>query len=532
MLKRVINLVLALFILHAISIAQGREQIFKFGEVFDKISRFYVDTINEDTFIEKVIIDMLHQLDPHSAYLSKEEVKAMQEPLDGSFEGIGVSFNLMNDTIYIVSPITGGPSEKVGIRAGDRIIKINGENVAGIGITNLDVQKKLKGPKGTKVNVSILRKNIDELLEFLITRDNIPIYSVDATYMINENTGYIKLSRFSATTMDEFMEALNRLKRMNMQNLILDLSGNGGGYLKVAVDLADQYIDGKKMIVYTEGVKSPRRNYLSTGKGEMKSGRLVVMIDESSASASEIVAGALQDWDRAVIVGRRSFGKGLVQQPFMLSDGSMIRLTVAKYYTPTGRLIQKSYDQGYEEYTKEVISRFNNGELSGEDSGIFPDSLQYRTLNKHRIVFGGGGIMPDYFVPIDTSYYSTYYRSLISRGILNQFVLKYIDDNRNQLKSTFPNFNKFNETYKVSDEMLKQLINYAENENVKYNEEDFLRSRKMMEILIKAYIARDLWDTSKFYQIINKSDPIFNRAVQIVNDSELYTAKLAEYSGD
>lgn len=532
MSRRFIILIVGLFIIQITSSAQIKEQILKFSEVFDKISRFYVDPINEDSFVNKVITDMLHQLDPHSAYLTKDEVKAMQEPLDGSFEGIGVTFNLMNDTIYVISTITGGPSEKVGIMAGDRIIKINEENVAGIGITNLDVQKKLKGPKGSRVNVSILRRNMDELLDFVIVRDKIPIYSVDAKYMINDNTGYIKLSRFSASTMEEFMEALNILKKMNMENLILDLCGNGGGYLKVAVDLADQYMEGKKMIVYTEGQKNPRRNYLSSGKGEMKSGRLVIMIDESSASASEIVAGALQDWDRAVIVGRRSFGKGLVQQPFMLSDGSMVRLTVAKYYTPTGRLIQKSYDQGYEEYTKEVITRFNNGELSQEDSHIFPDSLQYRTLNKNRIVYGGGGIMPDYFVPIDTSYYSPYYRKLISRGILNQFVLKYIDENRKSLQSAFSNFDEFNQDYKVSDEIIKRLIQYAENEDLEYNEEDFARSFKMIATLIKAYIARDLWDTSNFYQIINESDPIFKRAVQIVNDSELYAAKLTVYSDD
>lgn len=532
MIKRIASLVLVLFVLQVASIAQVREQTLKFGEVFDKISRFYVDTINENTFVEKVIIDMLHQLDPHSAYLSKEEVKAMQEPLDGGFEGIGVTFNIMNDTIYIVSPITGGPSEKVGIKAGDRIVKINGENVASIGISNLDVQKKLKGPKGTKVNVSILRRNTNELMEFVITRDHIPIYSVDAAYMINDNTGYIKVSRFSATTMDEFITALNRLKRTNMQNLVLDLSGNGGGYLKVAVDLANQFIEGKKMIVYTEGMQNPRRNYFSTGKGEMKSGRLVVMIDESSASASEIVAGALQDWDRAVIVGRRSFGKGLVQQPFMLTDGSMIRLTVAKYFTPTGRLIQKSYDEGYEEYTKELVLRFNQGELSGEDSKLFPDSLQYRTLNKNRIVYGGGGIMPDYFVPIDTSYYSAYYRALISRGILNQFILRYVDENRNQLKTTFPNFKKYMESFKVSDEMIKQLISYSKNEDVAFSEEDLSTSRKMIDIIFKAYIARDLWDTSEFYQVLNLSNPVFLRAIQIVNNSELYMTKLAENSGE
>jgi len=532
MFKRFFSVLCIIIVLQIPSIAQFTEQTLKFGEVFDKISRYYVDTINEENLIDKVIIDLLHQLDPHSAYLSKEEVKAMQEPLDGSFEGIGVSFNILNDTIYIISPITGGPSEKVGIRAGDRIVKINDENVAGIGITNLEVQKKLKGPKGTKVNVTIFRRNTTGLIEFVITRDQIPIYSIDAAYMINDQTGYIKLSRFSVTTMNEFMDALNKLKSRKMQNLILDLSGNGGGYLKVAVDLADQFIEGKKMIVYTEGMQNPRRNYMSTEKGDMKSGRLVVMIDESSASASEIVAGALQDWDRAVIVGRRSFGKGLVQQPFMLTDGSMIRLTVAKYYTPTGRLIQKSYEEGYENYTKELVTRYNNGELSREDTNIFPDSLKYRTLLKNRIVFGGGGIMPDYFVPIDTAYYSDYYRSLISQGILNRFILGYVDDNRNHLKKEFPEFSMFLKSFTASESMIKQLEKFAETEGVEYNEEDFLKSKKMIEILLKAYIARDLWESSEFYQIINISDPIFNRAVEIVNSSTLYDKKLQAYTAD
>ena len=531
-MRRVFSLVLLILVLQISAMAQITEQTLKFGEVFDRISRFYVDKVDEDSLVEKVIVDMLHQLDPHSAYLSKEEVKAMNEPLDGGFEGIGVQFNILHDTIYIVSPIAGGPSEKVGIRAGDRIVLIDGESVAGTGITNSDVQKKLKGTKGTKVNVSILRRNTEGLLDFTITRDRIPIYSIDAAYMINDKTGYVKLSRFSATTMNEFMDALTKLKRMNMQNLILDLSGNGGGYLRVAVDLADQFINGKKMIVYTEGIQNPRRNYMSSEKGELKNGRLVVMIDEGSASASEIVAGALQDWDRAVIVGRRSFGKGLVQQPFLLNDGSMIRLTVAKYFTPTGRLIQKSYDEGYEQYTLELLSRFNTGELSKEDSNIFPDSLKYRTLYKNRVVFGGGGIMPDYFVPIDTSYFSNYYRALISKGVLNRFILRYVDDNRSHLKKEFTDFQQFLSKFSISEDLIEKLNNFAETEGIEYKDEDFLKSRRMIETLLKAYIARDLWETSEFYHIANQADPIFNRAVEIISDSELYEAKLQAYSGD
>ena len=531
-IKKIISTVFLVFILQISAIPQFSEQSLKFGEVFDKISRFYVDTVNEDKFIEKVIIDMLHDLDPHSSYLSKEEVKAMQEPLDGSFEGIGISFNIMNDTIYIVSPIAGGPSEKVGIRAGDRVIKIEDELVAGVGVTNVDVQKKLKGPKGTKVRVSIARRSHQKLLDFIITRDKIPIYSIDASFMINQHTGYIKLSRFSSTSLIEFFNAMKKLKSQNMQNLILDLSGNGGGYLRVAVDLADQFIDGKKMIVYTEGAQNPRRDYSSTGKGEFLQGRLVVMIDESSASASEIVAGALQDWDRAVIVGRRSFGKGLVQQPFMLGDGSMIRLTVAKYYTPTGRLIQRPYKDGFEEYSKDWILRYNRGGLEKEEVNSFPDSIKYRTLVKNRIVFGGGGIMPDYFVTIDTTYYSGYYRSLISRGILNQFVLRYIDENRINIKRKFTDFKNFREKFIVDDEIIKKLIEYADKEGVAYNAEDFSKSESMILLYLKAYIARDLWDTSEFYQIIIENDPLFMRALEIINSHELYNEKLQVRTGN
>jgi len=509
---------------------QFSEQSLKFGEVFDKISRFYVDTINEDKFIEEVIIQMLHDLDPHSSYLNKDEVKAMQEPLDGNFEGIGISFNILKDTIFIINPIPGGPSEKLGIKAGDRIIFIDGENVAGIGITSTDVMKKLKGKKGTKVTVSVLRRDIDKLIDFIITRDEIPIYSVDASYMIDDKNGYIKLSRFSSTSLKEFLASLTNLKKQGLRNLILDLNGNGGGYLNVAFELADQFISGRKMLVYTEGMQNPRRNYYSTDAGEFQEGMLVVMIDESSASASEIVAGALQDWDRAVIVGRKSFGKGLVQQPFLLSDGSMIRLTVAKYYTPTGRLIQKPYQEGFDAYSRELAKRNITGELISSDSISFPDSLKYRTLELNRIVYGGGGIMPDYFVPIDTTSNSPYYWNLISRGIFNQFILKYEDSNRNQLSSNYSNFTKYEKDFYVTDYLTQQLISYAEAEGLNFEKNEFEKSRKMINLLIKAYIARDLWSTTEFYKIYNQKNPIFLKAVEILKNPELYTMKLEAYS--
>jgi carboxyl-terminal processing protease len=531
-IKKISFVIVSLSFLHLSLFAQFSEQSIKFVEVFDKISRFYVDTVNEEKLVEKVIVGMLNDLDPHSSYLSKDEVKAMQEPLDGGFDGIGVSFNIMQDTIYIISPIAGGPSEKLGIKAGDRIIKIDGENVAGVGIVNADVQTKLKGPKGTRVTVEISRRNVDDLLEFAITRDKIPIYSIDAAYMVNKNTGYIKLSRFSLSSMDEFNTAMKKLRDQKMENLILDLSGNGGGYLRVAVDLADQFISGKKMIVYTEGTQNPRRDYFSSDKGEFKEGKLVVMIDESSASASEIVAGAVQDWDRAVIVGRRSFGKGLVQQPFLLNDGSLIRLTVAKYYTPTGRLIQKSYSNGFDDYSRELITRYNSGELAGDDYKIFPDSLKNRTLIKKRIVYGGGGIMPDYFVPIDTTAYSEYYRSLLRLGILNRFVLQYVDDNRTSLNKNYPNFEKFKNNFTVSDIIINDLKNFADNEEVIFSEADYQLSKNMIHLLIKAYIARDLWESNEFYQIFNQSDPIFKRASEIISNVNLYEEKLQAFSDE
>lgn len=523
------------FILTLISVtvsAQITEQSLKFGEVLDKISRFYVDTVNEEKIVNEVINNMLHELDPHSAYLTSEQVKASQEQLEGGFEGIGVAFNILQDTIFIINPISGGPSERVGIKPGDRIIKIEGENVAGVRISNIDVQKKLKGEKGTKVNVSIKRKGAKKLLDFTITRDEIPIYSLDASYMIDNETGYIRLARFSSTTMEEFNKALFDLKEQGMNDLVLDLSGNGGGYLHVAVQLADHFLDGRRMIVYTEGTNNPRRNYYSSSGGFFHEGQLVVMIDETSASASEIVAGAVQDWDRAVIVGRRSFGKGLVQGRFDLRDGSELRLTVAKYYTPSGRLIQKPYDEGFDAYSRDILDRFSSGELSDRDKIELPDSLKFKTLVKNRVVYGGGGIMPDYFVPIDTSEYSEYYREIMSQGILNQFILQYVDKNRKDLQTKYVDFEVFRTEFTADEEFLDKLITYAEEEGVEFVEEDFIISKNLLSVLAKAYIARDLWDTSEFYRIYNGHDPVFMKASEIARNKNLYQAKLEAYSGD
>lgn len=508
--------------------AQWNPEALKLAQVMDKVSRFYVDSIDDSKVVERTIVSMLHELDPHSSYLSKEELEQMSEQLEGEFEGIGVSFNVLEDTIYIIRAISGGPSEKVGIMAGDRIVKVEGENVAGTGITSGGVQKLLKGPKGTRVDVTVKRRTEKELLDFTITRDKIPVYSLDASYMVNDKIGYVKLARFSHTSVEEFEKALKELKQEGMEDLILDLSGNGGGWLPVAVELADHFLSGNKEIVRTEGTKVPDRKYTARRPGLFEEGNLVIMIDGSSASASEIVSGAIQDWDRGVIVGRRSFGKGLVQQPFQLSDGSLIRLTVARYFTPTGRLIQKSYENGYDEYALDLINRYNSGELSSADSIKFPESQRFRTLSLNRTVYGGGGIMPDYFVPVDTSAYTDYYGRLISRGIFNRFVLQFVDDNREKLLSRYDNFDAFNKKYHPSARELDALIAFASSEELEFNEEQWEISKDQLSLLFKAYLARDLWGMDYFFEVFNPSNEVFNKAVEILENPSLHQQKLAK----
>jgi carboxyl-terminal processing protease len=505
---------------------QAYQDAYKYGQFLQMLERFYVDTINTNKIVEAAIINELNTLDPHSTYISSEDVKKMNEPLQGNFEGIGISFNILKDTLFVITPIPGGPSEKVGILAGDRILMVDDKNIAGIGLTNEDVYALLRGEKGTKVKVSVKRRSEHELLDFIIIRDKIPINSLDAAYVIGDGIGYIKLSRFALTTMDEFMRAAESLKEQGVENLILDLTGNAGGYLDVAAALADQFLEDERLIVYTEGLHSPRKDYLASAKGLFEEGRLVVLIDEGSASASEIVSGAIQDWDRGVIIGRRSFGKGLVQRQLELPDGSMIRLTTAKYYTPSGRLIQKPYDNGLENYENEIYSRYQHGEFISKDSISFPDSLKYQTLVNHRIVFGGGGIMPDIFVPLDTSFYSDYFSGLIRKGILNQFVLEYVDKNRKKLISTYPEFDKFRSEFVVTPELLTRLSEYAEKEGLVDQEVDQDNSNEHISLTLKAYIARDLWTTSEFYEIINEENRNLVKAVEVINNWETYEQKL------
>jgi carboxyl-terminal processing protease len=527
---RIYKYMVIAFLMAAPQAIQGQWNVdaVKLAQVMEKVSHFYVDSIDESDMVERTIVRMLHELDPHSSYLSKEDLEELNEQLEGEFEGIGVSFNVLEDTIYIIRTIAGGPSERVGLMAGDRIVKVNGENVAGIGITTRGVQSHLKGPKGSSVEVSVKRRNSIALMDFSITRDKIPVFSLDASYMVNDRIGYMKLARFSHTTIDEFERAMKSLKEQGMEDMILDLSGNGGGWLPVAVELSDHFLSGNKEIVRTEGSKVPDRIYKARKTGLFEKGNLVLMIDGSSASASEIVSGAVQDWDRGVIVGRRSFGKGLVQQPFMLNDGSLIRLTVARYYTPTGRLIQKSYENGYEEYALDLIKRYNSGELSSADSIEFPESQQYKTLSLNRTVFGGGGIMPDYFVPMDTSAYSAYYRDLISKGIFNRFVLQYVDKHRKELLEEYKGFKTFNSSYQASEEAMEELVAFAREEGLEFREGDWELSGDHIAILFKSYMARDLWGMEYFFEVYNPTDEVFNRAVEILENPSLLHLKLAK----
>jgi carboxyl-terminal processing protease len=498
------------------------EQVFKFSKALGSISNFYVDTVNEDQLVEHAIVEMLKKLDPHSVYINKDEVKAMNEPLQGNFEGIGVQFNLLDDTIFIISPISGGPSEKVGILAGDRIVKIDSEDVAGVGITNNQVREKLMGEKGTRVTVTIKRRKELSLIDFTITRDKIPIFSLDAAYMVDDETGYIRLNRFSFTTVREFEEALGKLREQRMKNLILDLRYNGGGYLQESITLADHFLDHGKMIVYTEGLNISKMDYLSTSVGDFTDGRLVILLNEGSASASEIVAGAVQDWDRGVIVGRRSFGKGLVQRPVNLPDGSMIRLTVARYYTPTGRLIQKPYDQGVDEYSLDAFRRYSNGEFFYRDSIPVPDSLKYYTIINNRPVYGGGGIIPDVFVPVDTTSITSYYSALIRRGIFNRFILSYVDRNRDQLRSDYTDFSSYKNNFVVDETIILSLVEYGKREGVEPVEKELEISSDLIANQVKALIARDLWDMSEYYQLTNSRDRDFLKAMEIISDRRAY----------
>ena len=486
------------------------------------IIQLYVDTVDENKLVEDAIRGMLEGLDPHSQYSNPEETKELNEPLEGNFSGIGISFNMNNDTLYVIQTVGGGPSEKVGILAGDRIIAVDDTVIAGVKMKNTDIMKRLRGPKGTKVDVTVLRQT--DTIDFRITRADIPIYSVDASYMVDDKTGYIRLNRFAAESGDEVRKAIKNLKKQGMDRLILDLSDNGGGYLNASVEILGEFLEPGQMTVYTEGTNSSRMDNYARPSGSQplfSDGRLVVMANQYSASASEITAGAIQDWDRGLIVGRRTFGKGLVQRPVPLPDGSMIRLTVAHYYTPTGRDIQKPYEKGNQDaYREDIIERWNSGELMHADSIRHNETLKVETLKLKRPIYGGGGIYPDKFVALDTTEYTKYYRNVMAKGLINNFAIAYVDRNRKEVKKQYKNEENFTRDFVVTPQMLQELYDLATKEGIEYNEEEAKLSEPLFSMIIKGLIGRDIFDNSTYYRVYNTHDPIFREAYRIINSPE------------
>lgn len=515
-----------------IATAQISDAMRKLNTALFAVTQLYVDTVDDNKLVEDAIKGMLEQLDPHSSYSTAEETRELNEPLEGNFSGIGIQFNMNKDTLYVIQVIAGGPAERVGMRAGDRIITVNDTTIAGVKMKNTDIMKRLRGPEGTKVDVGVLRKGSKDPIAFRITRAQIPIYSIDASYMVDGKTGYIRVSRFAATTHDEFVEALDKLREEGMTQLILDLQGNGGGYLMSAVDMANEFLNDGQLIVYTEGDKAPRSEAIAEGTGTFNQGKVVILVDESSASSSEILTGALQDWDRAIVIGRRTFGKGLVQRPIPFSDGSMIRLTVARYHTPAGRCIQKPYDKGNEAYARDIYTRYLNGELMHADSIHFADSLQYSTLVNHRTIYGGGGIMPDVFVPLDTTRITDYHRDIVAKGTLNQYAINYIDHNRKRLANQYKEVYDFVENFKVDDKMMQELKKLGDADSVKYNEEQATRSKELITRQLKALIARDLFDTGAYFMVMNPSDPTFIKACEIIGDDKEFNRLLGRKDND
>lgn len=525
MKKRNINLIFIAFLLFggfALAKNMNIDPASKLRMAEMAIAQLYVDSIDEEKVVEDAIRGMLDNLDPHSSYSNAEETKDLNEPLQGNFSGIGITFNMNQDTLYVIQTVSGGPSEKVGILAGDRIIAVNDTSIAGKNMKNSEIMKRLRGPKGTKVDVTVLRQ--PDTIQFRITRDDIPIYSVDAAYMVDDNTGYIRLNKFAAETPAEMRKALEDLRKKGMKNLILDLTDNGGGYLQAAVEMLGEFLTPGSLAVYTEGLNSPKNNNYAFphGKNPMfDEGRLVVMLNQYSASASEITAGAIQDWDRGIVVGRRSFGKGLVQRPIPFPDGSMIRLTVAHYYTPTGRDIQKPYSKGDRKaYNKDIEERFESGELMHEDSLKFVDSLKVKSLRYARDIYGGGGIYPDSFVPLDTTEYTKYYRNIMAKGILNKYVIQYVDAHRKQLKKEYKTDEDFVNKFEVTPEMLASIKLMGETDGVEFNQEEFDRSAPLFKMIIKALIGRDVYDNATYFKVYNRHDPIFKEAVRLIGSDD------------
>lgn len=494
------------------------------------IERFYVDSVNSDKMVQEAIAAMLKTLDPHSTYSDPEETKELTTPLTGNFSGIGVQFNMLNDTLFVIQTTSGGPSEKVGILPGDRIIQAGDSVIAGRKLPNSRIIKILRGEKGSQVLLKVLRKGSPEPIAFLVTRDDIPVYSVDAAYMADPTTGYIRISRFGEETEKEFEKAHSDLRAKGMQNLIIDLEDNGGGYLQAAHQLASHFLEKGDMVVYTDAPKMGRSDFRVERAGDFRKGRLVIMANQYSASAAEILSGAVQDNDRGLIVGRRTFGKGLVQRPFPFPDGSMIRLTVSRYYTPSGRSIQKPYAPGDEEaYRKDMLNRYEAGEFSSADSIHLPDSLRYSTLRNRRPVYGGGGIMPDLFVPIDTTMYSTYYRDLVAKGVINRFAITYVDAHRKSLRAEYPDGEAFDRGFTFTPEMLDDVVALGRADSVMPDSAMLEKSRPLIATIVKGLIARDLFESTDYFRVVNPAlSPSYRAALDLINDEERYNRLLRE----
>ena len=480
------------------------------------INNYYVDSVDESKLVEDAIRGMLEKLDPHSSYTNAKETKSLNEPLQGDFEGIGVQFNIVDDTLVVMQPTTGGPSEKVGILAGDRIIAVNDTAIAGVKIDRNDIVRRLRGKRGTKVTLTVIRRGVDKPLSFIVKRAKIPVLSVDAAYMIRPGIGFVRLENFGEKTHEEMMCAIDSLKKLGMTDLILDLQDNGGGYLEAAARIANEFLSDGDIIVYTEGLHAPRREFKAFGNGRLQQGRVVVLVNEFTASAAEIVSGAIQDHDRGTIVGRRSFGKGLVQRPFGLPDGSMIRLTIAHYYTPSGRCIQKPYKKGdKKDYEMDIEYRLKHGELTNPDSIHFADSLRYYTLKEHRAVYGGGGIMPDVFVPLDTLKYTRLHRQLAAKSIVINNYLKYVDANRKQLRKQWKTFEDFAARYEVPQALLDTIFAQGNKEKiVPKDDEEQQRTIPYLRLQLKALVARDLWTMNEYFRVWNEENDIVRRALR------------------
>lgn len=516
-MKKIIFFVFALAAALGTKAQQMPEHLLKLMYTGNIISNFYVDSPDNDKIAEEAVKAMLKELDPHSTYTDKKETKALLEQMQGSFSGIGIQYNMVSDTLYVIQTTPNGPSERAGILAGDKVVEVNDTVIAGVKMTRTDIMSRLRGKKGSQVKVGIVRRGINRLLEFNLVRDDISTETVDAAYMIDKKNGYIRITSFGAKTHNEFVAKLDSLKGLGMRNLVLDLQGNGGGFLNAAVDIANEFLARESLVVYTEGRTTGRHDYMAQGGGRFLKGNVAVLVDETSASAAEILAGAIQDWDRGVVVGRRSFGKGLVQRPFELFDGSMIRLTIARYYTPSGRCIQKPYSDSIK-YEDDLMRRYNSGEMSSVDSIHFADSLKTKTLRLGRTVYGGGGIMPDYFVPMDTTKYTAYHRALAAKGSIIQASLRYLDENREELVSKYRSIEEFDEKFVVDDRYMTILREQALKDSVelKGGDEELARTLPELKKQLKMYIARDLWDMSEFIMLYNKYSDSFQKAYELV----------------